>query len=649
MESAGKTMANRYWALERTLEEYQGRQKEIERIIKDNNGKPSGVAAALKKLFGISGHTLTMPDPGKKNGYRFVGFIKFETRGVVVERYLEDTPSGDRAEVQFTWADVAKAMIDHVKSKKEEPQADGTALERQETDAAADAGEDGYTATANLGARAATAEDLAEVSRQIAEKHGTELAKAKGEELIGSVDAQQARMMYEARIQLYKEQIGTGYIGIGRTLNEAKASGAIPHGEWAEWVTRTTGLEIRQAQRCMQAATEIKDGSALARLEMSKALLLLSSGLDEEAREQVAEKAAEEGATVKGLKEEIRKLKLEKVQSAGAVAEIRGELKKAQAERDQVRAQMQGSMQALDAQRAEISRQAYERGKGEGGLEANRENVLLQDRLKKLEEQLREAEIRNRDAEERIREKARQLDEAERKVKAADGLAERAAKRAEEAARKTAEEEARKVFQGKINFINGERARLQEINREQAAELEKSQKAASQRWDEGYKAGIDRAEQAEKDAAELREKLAQIESDAAADRVKAMDEMRESLDGERKEWLAQMEEMRADLAAAEAREEKRAKELAELKRERAQAGMDAARGIRAEGTGALDLAAAVRAFIGAAGVLPQMGQTLAGMSTEERGAILAQVDTVARWVEGCRAALGVVAADGSVM
>ena len=36
---------------------------------------------------------------------------------------------------------------------------------------------------------------------------------------------------YEARIHLYKEQIGTGYIGIGRTLNEAKAAGAVPHGE----------------------------------------------------------------------------------------------------------------------------------------------------------------------------------------------------------------------------------------------------------------------------------------------------------------------------------------------------------------------------------------------------------------------------------
>ena len=76
---------------------------------------------------------------------------------------------------------------------------------------------------------------------------------------------------YEARIHLYKEQIGTGYIGIGRTLIEAKEAKVVPHGQWESWVTETTGLTPRQAQRCMQAATEIRDGSAMARLEMSKA------------------------------------------------------------------------------------------------------------------------------------------------------------------------------------------------------------------------------------------------------------------------------------------------------------------------------------------------------------------------------------------
>ena len=114
---------------------------------------------------------------------------------------------------------------------------------------------------------------------------------------------------YEARIHLYREQIGVGYIGIGRTLNEAKEAGVVPAGQWEAWVTDVTGLTVRQAQRCMQAAREIRDGSALARLEMSKAMRLLSAGLDEDQREELAEKATQDELTVKELEAEIRKLK----------------------------------------------------------------------------------------------------------------------------------------------------------------------------------------------------------------------------------------------------------------------------------------------------------------------------------------------------
>lgn len=185
---------------------------------------------------------------------------------------------------------------------------------------------------------------------------------------------------YEARIYIYKEQIGTGYIGIGRTLNEAKAAGVVPHGEWEAWVTRTTGLTARQAQRCMQAANEIREGSALARLEMSKALLLLQSGLDDETREDVAGRAAEEGATVRQLREEIRQLKdrqeaeqeeaaeavkalkLQVTQEAGAAAEIRIALKQATAERDSLAQQMKAQIAAYQQRMDQIEEEAYRRG-----------------------------------------------------------------------------------------------------------------------------------------------------------------------------------------------------------------------------------------------------------------------------------------------
>ena len=167
---------------------------------------------------------------------------------------------------------------------------------------------------------------------------------------------------YEARIHLYKEQIGTGYIGIGRTLLEAKEAKVVPHGQWESWVTETTGLTPRQAQRCMQAATEIKDGTAMARLEMSKALLLLSSGLDAEQQEEIAGKAVEEGATVKDLREQLRKAKLQIVQETGAATEIREALKKSEEEREQIEAQMRETISGYKARLDEETAKAYQQG-----------------------------------------------------------------------------------------------------------------------------------------------------------------------------------------------------------------------------------------------------------------------------------------------
>ena len=186
---------------------------------------------------------------------------------------------------------------------------------------------------------------------------------------------------YEARIHLYKEQIGTGYIGIGRTLIEAKEAKVVPHGQWESWVTETTGLTPRQAQRCMQAATEIRDGSAMAKLEMSKALMLLGSGLDEEAREEIAGKAADEGATVKALREEIRQAKLKLVQETGAGVEIREALKAAEEERQQLEQQLKELEKGYNARLEAAREDAYKRGEGAGKMDAAAEIRQLRNDL----------------------------------------------------------------------------------------------------------------------------------------------------------------------------------------------------------------------------------------------------------------------------
>lgn len=297
---------------------------------------------------------------------------------------------------------------------------------------------------------------------------------------------------YEARIHLYKEQVGAGFIGIGRTLLEAKEAKVVPHGQWETWVTETTGMTPRQAQRCMQAATEIKDGSALAKLEMSKALMLLGSGLDEEAKEQIAQKAADEGATVKELRERIERQKQEIETAQRIAADETGRVTKAK-------------LEALEAKEAADSLRC--------SLEAKqKENESLRGQLEGVKEYV-----------------------ADQKAQAAD----RARQEATAAARQ------------------------------------------------------------------------------------------------------QIEDLRADLEAAEAREEKRAAELEQLRHEHQQRAMEDARGLSTSTLTGFDLAAAVRAFIGSAGVLPQMGATLRSASAQERETIRQNVETVAAWVDSARVALGV--------
>ena len=369
---------------------------------------------------------------------------------------------------------------------------------------------------------------------------------------------------YEARIALYKEQIGTGYIGIGRTLNEAKEAGAVPHGEWETWVERVTGLTIRQAQKCMQAAREIKDGSELARLEMSKAIMLLGSGLEEEEREELARKSAEEGGTVKQLRAEIEKVKAEKqaeldeamqavrqlkvqvVSETGAAAEIRESLRRAKAERDGLVNQLKATQEAYRKQIDQAEMEAYKRGAAD-----------------------QEKEIR---------------------------------------------EEIRGEFLRKTDFLRQQKNTLDTQVEMLQKRISEKEKEISAQWDRGYNSARQELEEAKQAQATLE---------------------------------SQLKELAEELEAAEEREAKKSRQLEELRSANQARQMDSAR-VSAQAFGGTDLAAAVRQFIGAAGVLPQMGSSLSRMPEDEREVIRDNIETVAAWVRGAMAAMGVVDAEGLV-
>lgn len=77
--------------------------------------------------------------------------------------------------------------------------------------------------------------------------------------------------------------------------------------------------------------------------------------------------------------------------------------------------------------------------------------------------------------------------------------------------------------------------------------------------------------------------------------------------------------------------------------------MDSVRGAGALGGGSVaSIINAAQAFLGSAGILPSMGRQLAVARRQDKEAILAHVDAVAKWVEDSRRALGCLEGNGDV-
>ena len=150
-----------------------------------------------------------------------------------------------------------------------------------------------------------------------------------------------ARKTIEAQIGIYMRGAYQNMVEVGRCLVRAKEEKIVPHGEWENWVMQQTGFTVRQAQRLMQAAKAVPEGSAMAQLPISKIQLLLA--LPEEEREVKAQKVLTDNTTVEQLKKEIKAAK-----DAGEE-----KVKQVRAQLDQVigmRTEAEKKLQALEAQ-----------------------------------------------------------------------------------------------------------------------------------------------------------------------------------------------------------------------------------------------------------------------------------------------------------
>lgn len=140
------------------------------------------------------------------------------------------------------------------------------------------------------------------------------LTTVTGRELTPAEKAEQLKAI-ESRIEVSLCSAYEKIVEVGRCLIAAKDQKLVPHGEWEAWLNRVCGMNERQAQRWMQIAREVPEGTYLSRLGISKMRMVLA--LPEAEREPIAKKAVEEGLDVKALKKEIA-LQRERAEAAEA-------------------------------------------------------------------------------------------------------------------------------------------------------------------------------------------------------------------------------------------------------------------------------------------------------------------------------------------
>ena len=129
----------------------------------------------------------------------------------------------------------------------------------------------------------------------------------KNEQGMKATFEENTRRTIEAQIGVYMRGAYQNMVEVGRCLLRAKEEGIVPHGEWENWVQAQTGFSVRQAQRLMQAAKNVPEGSAMAQLPLSKIQLLLA--LPEGEREVKARRVLTDNTTVEQLKQEIQAAK----------------------------------------------------------------------------------------------------------------------------------------------------------------------------------------------------------------------------------------------------------------------------------------------------------------------------------------------------
>ena len=181
-------------------------------------------------------------------------------------------------------------------------------------------------------------------------------------------------------------------LAVGRLLNEAKDGGYVPHGQWAEWVRQHTGFNPRTAQRLMQTARMVPEGSELSRLPISQVQAILALP-DPEAQNSMAQRVEDEGLTLRELQEEIRKAKESEERARKQVEILKDQNRELLGDVQTVREQLNARERAQSESEMEQARRLAE------SLAQEKLGNALCDLGKKHAEEMRAMEEKLQDAE----------------------------------------------------------------------------------------------------------------------------------------------------------------------------------------------------------------------------------------------------------
>lgn len=193
----------------------------------------------------------------------------------------------------------------------------------------------------------------------------------------------QRRAVIETNIERCRDAAAENIVEIGRWLCRAKDEGIVPHGEWTGWVLEHAGMNERTAQRAMQIARELPEGSALARLGVAKISSLLTLPAAE--REEVAERISAETISSREVDERVKAIRAERDEAYRVMGSQKAKLQRMQSELEQAKREAQAMPDPQQARRIELL---------EAQLRSRDEAIRQRDQeIDRLSDQLDEAQV----------------------------------------------------------------------------------------------------------------------------------------------------------------------------------------------------------------------------------------------------------------